>query len=154
MHSQRIGAADLVYPKVLMQRCWAHKIRNLVEMVGKKEVNELVQDLRKIHLAKSRTEVEWQLRRFAKKWRGRYPQPVESLAQDAEELLNFYRLEKSWWSMTKTTNLLERTFEEVRRRTKIIRVFNKRQSLERILLATFYYLNSNQAPIFLLTQNA
>jgi len=51
------------------------------------------------------------------------------------------------------TGLLERAFEEVRGRTKVVGVFSNPRSLERIMFSVFFRYNENQAPIYCLTQN-
>jgi transposase-like protein len=60
------------------------------------------------------------------------------------------------WRKIRTTNLIERAFREVKRRTRPMGVFGNRSSMERILFAVFFYLNSKgqEVPSFLFTQRA
>jgi transposase-like protein len=147
-----LAALALYYPKVPAQRCWAHKVRNILEHVPRTRWKTVAADVRKIHTAKSRKEADAAARAFYRKWGRIYPKAVKCLAQDYDNMFPFLDLKPERWKQTKTTNLLERAFEEVRRRTKIMGVFKNRQSLERILFSVFYFYNQNQVPIFALTQ--
>jgi transposase-like protein len=149
-----LSAIDLFFPSTPAQRCWAHKVRNILESVPRSEWKKLGADLRKIHCAQSRKEADAETKKFLRKWASLYPKAAKSLIEDYENLCHFMDLNAQHWTQTKTTNLLERAFEEVRRRTKIMGVFKNRQSLERILFSVFYFYNQNQVPIFALTQNA
>ena len=148
-----LAAINLYYPNIPAQRCWAHKVRNLLEYVPRRDWKKIAAELKQIHCAPNHDQAQKSARRFARKWHKIYPRAVRCLQEGNENLFHFMKLPRELWPQTKTTNLLERAFEEVRRRTKIMGVFQNRQSLERILFSVFYYYNQNQAPISLLTQN-
>ena len=152
-NSGLLAAADLFYPGALSQRCWAHKARNVLDEVKRPDRKAVARDLRKVHNAKTQPKADAALKNFITKWAGLYPKAVKCLVKDLDNLFHFRRLAPELWKPTKTTNYLERAFEEVRRRTKIMGVFKNRQSLERILFSVFYFYNQNQVPLFTLTQN-
>lgn len=69
---------------------------------------------------------------------------MNCLERDIEDLLIFFNIkEANLWSKVRTTNAIERTFREVRRRTRPIGVFTNRESVERIVFAVFHHLNVN-----------
>jgi putative transposase len=138
------AALQIVYPKSLLQRCWAHKTRNVLDKVKKKDHVAVKKALNRIsHGANHReaTEAYW---RFATRWRKTYPKAVSCLEKDLDQLLSFFQIKHSQlWSRLRTTNLIERAFREVRRRTRPMGVMAHVQSLQRIVFAVFHYLNKN-----------
>jgi putative transposase len=138
------AALQIVYPKSLLQRCWAHKTRNILEKVKKKDQLAVKKALNRIsHSANHReaTEAYW---RFASRWRKTYPKAVACLEKDLDQLLSFFQIKHSHlWSRLRTTNLIERAFREVRRRTRPMGVMAHVQSLQRIVFAVFHHLNKN-----------
>jgi putative transposase len=138
------AALQIVYPKLLLQRCWAHKTRNVLDKVKKKDQEAVKKALNRIsHGANHReaTEAYW---RFASRWRKAYPKAVACLEKDLDQLLSFFQIKNSQlWSRLRTTNLIERAFREVRRRTRPMGVMAHTQSLQRIVFAVFHHLNQN-----------
>jgi putative transposase len=138
------AALQIVYPKLVLQRCWAHKTRNVLEKVKKKDQEAVKKALNRIsHGANHReaTEAYW---RFARRWRKTYPKAVLCLEKDLDQLLSFFQIKNSQlWSRLRTTNLIERAFREVRRRTRPMGVMAHIQSLQRIVFAVFHHLNQN-----------
>jgi putative transposase len=138
------AALQIVYPKPLLQRCWAHKTRNVLDKVKKKDQQAVKKALNRIsHGANHReaTEAYW---RFASRWRKAYPKAVACLEKDLDQLLSFFQIKNSQlWSRLRTTNLIERAFREVRRRTRPMGVMAHIQSLQRIVFAVFHHLNLN-----------
>jgi putative transposase len=151
------GALQIVYPKTLLQRCWAHKTRNVLDKVKKKDQPAVKKALNRIsHAANGReaTEAYW---RFSCRWRKAYPKAVACLKKDFDQLLSFFQIKNSHlWSRLRTTNLIERSFREVRRRTRPMGVMAHTQSLQRIVFAVFHHLNTNwsQNPIQEFTHNS
>lgn len=144
-----------VYPYIPVQRCWAHKTRNVLDKVKKADQPSVKVDLQHISHAPRRTQARKALRHFKQSWEARYPKAVACLLEDEEELLEFLRLPPQWHVAVRTTNAIERRFVEVRRRTRPMGVFSDRTSMERILYAVFNYENTKQGvnPILLLTHN-
>jgi transposase-like protein len=151
-----LAACGLVYSSISIQRCWAHKDRNVLSYVRKADHEAVKDDLHKISHAKGRREAEKMFRVFVFRWSREYPKAVECLRKDIEDLLTFFMVpDPNVWSQIRTTNAIERRFEEVRRRTRPMGVFSDRTSMERILYAVFTYENwkeGTRTPL-LLTQN-
>jgi putative transposase len=135
------NAVDLVWAFVKRQRCWAHKLRNVANYLKKKHLDQCVKGARAIYNAKSRKEAEKAYGRWEKKWRAIAPKAVRYLEKDLEELLHFYSCPKEIWIKVRTTNVIERAFREVRKRTRPMSCFNNVQSIERIVFAMLSHLN-------------
>lgn len=152
------AALPIVWPEIPVQRCWAHKTRNVLDKVKKADWDRVKRDLRRIPNAKTLVDARRAARRFADRWEGKYPAAVRCLRNDLDDLLACFRCrDEEWRRATRTTNAIERRFREVRRRTRPMGVFMSRDSIERILFAVFSYENSKQGtrtPLLLLTHNS
>lgn len=149
-----LAALRTVYPGVPVQRCWAHKARNILDKFRVVDRAAAKRDLRRIYQAKNLPAARKAARGFADRWGAAYPAAVRCLQVDLDDLLTFFRFsDPTWRRATRTTNAIERRFREVRRRTRPMGVFSDRTSLDRILFAVFTYENQTQGipPIFLLT---
>jgi transposase-like protein len=152
-----LAALEVVFPSLPVQRCWAHKIRNITEKVRKADRDAVKRSLRAIYNAESRTKARSAARRFANRWKAKYPAAVSCLQRDLDELLTFFSFkDPKWRKSVRTTNAIERRFREVRRRTRPMGVFSDRTSMDRILYAVFTHENRMQgvSPLFLVTQNS
>lgn len=144
-----IGALGFVYPEIKHQRCWFHKLQNLVKLLKKSDQNEVLKALRKIYNAKSKALALRRFKDLKTSWGRVYPKLIKSLERDLEELLNFLTIpiKKEFRDFIRkrirTTNVIERSFREVRRRTRPMSCFNNNDSLQRIIYAVFYRLNTN-----------
>jgi transposase-like protein len=151
-----INALQTVFPDIPMQRCWAHKTRNITDKVKRTDRERVKRDIRLIYNAETIRQARGAARRFANRWQDRYPKAVACLRYDLDELLQFLKLgDPDWYKTSRTTNAIERRFREVRRRTRPMGVFSDRTSVERILYAVFTHENLKEettAP-FPLTQN-
>ena len=118
------NAVDLTYPGMPRQRCWAHKMRNAATHLSTKDRGECMTEARNIYDANSRKEATEHYSLLAKKWRSRRSKTVACIEKDLEEFLAFYTCPKPLRRKLRTTNLIERTFREVRRRTRPMSCFN------------------------------
>jgi len=135
------NAVEYVYPQVKRQRCWAHKLRNVSNYLRKRDQDICIKEARAIYNARSRQEAIDEYKRWAKKWRAVCPKAVKCIEKDLEELLNFYYCPKEIRIKVRTTNVIERAFREVRRRTRPMSCFNNTQSIQRIVYAVLNHLN-------------
>ena len=165
------NALELVYPRIARQHCWAHKTRNVLDKVKKSDQEKVKKELHRVSHAKNRqaaTQAYWS---FCQKYREIYPGAVKSLGSEIDDLLSFYQvklsleekrglgakeIQKAQMALCKkirTTNLIERAFREVKRRTRPMGVFVNRGSMERILYAVFFHYNSKgqEVPSLLFT---
>jgi len=151
-----LAALDLVYPEVPVQRCWAHKTRNVVDKVKKADQAAVKEGLSRISGAKNRLAAQQAFGAFVRRWQGKYPKAVACVKEDIESLLEFYAFSEDWHKQVRTTNAIERRFVEVRRRTRPMGVFSDRTSIERILFAVLMHENRKEGvgSLFLLTQDS
>lgn len=150
-----LAALPTAFPGIPVQRCWAHKIRNVLNKVRQADHGSVKASLHAIMNADTLAGAKSAARTFADRWEQTYPQAVACLRNDLDDLLTCFRyktLEER--KAVRTTNAIERRFVEVRRRTRPMGVFSDRTSMERILFAVFIHENYKQrvSTPFLLTQ--
>ena len=133
-----IAALPTVYPTIPLQRCWAHKIRNILDKVWKADRDAVKADLHAIMNASNRPKAISAARRFADAWEETYPKAVACLRNDLDDLLTCFRYPTvPERRQVRTTNAIERRFREVRLRTSPMGTFKYRTSMDRILFAIF-----------------
>jgi len=135
------AALQTVYPRVPHQRCWVHKMRNILEKVRKRNYESVKSEAQAIYGAKNRQEAEAAFRDFQAHWQGIYPAMVKQLEKDLPELLSFFGLPRHLWRKLRTTNVIERCFVEVRRRTRPMVCFVNVASVDRIIFSIFNGFN-------------
>jgi transposase-like protein len=140
-----LAALPTAYPSVPVQRCWAHKIRNVLNKVRVVDQPVVKADLHAVMNAKTVPQARSAARRFADRWQADYPKAVTCLRDDLDELLTCWCYKSvAERKRVRTTNAIERRFREVRRRTRPMGVFSDRTSMDRILFAVFNHENQNQ----------
>jgi putative transposase len=145
------------YYTIPIQRCWAHKVRNIIDKVKKKDQEKAKEGLRKIYNAAHILEARQKAGLWKKKWEEKYPAAVRCLFIDIDDLFTCFRFQDpAFRKAIRTTNHIERRFKEVRRRTRPMGVFSDKTSMDRILYAIFMYENKSEEvyPIFLVTQKS
>jgi transposase-like protein len=150
------NAVDLVYAGIKRQRCWAHKLRNVADVLKRSQQEQCIKEARAIYSALNRREAVQAWREWSRDWRKVAPKAVACLEKDLEELLNFYSCPEEIRKKVRTTNVIERSFREVRRRTRPMSCFNNNESIERIVYAVMNRLNSQwrNEPLEEFTQKA
>jgi len=137
-----LGAAiRTVYPRIRHQRCWVHKMRNILEKARKCDYDEIKAGAQAIYQAESRAHAETMFRRFRARWQRTYPGVVKRLGRDLPELLSFFAFPRHLWRKLRTTNVIERCFVEVRRRTRPMVCFVNVESVDRIIYSIFQRFN-------------
>jgi len=131
------SAVLFVYPNAGIQRCWAHKMRNIANKCPRKLQEEVIKGARAIYCQEDKNKAIQAYKRWHKTWKEKVPGAVKCLAEDIEDLLTFYEQPKEYWKRLRTTNPIERQFREVRRRTRPMSCFQNRNSVERIIFAIF-----------------
>jgi len=137
------AALQTVYPRVPHQRCWVHKMRNILEKVRKRDSAAVKPAAQAISLASSQAEAVQAFRTFRAQWQASYPVMVKRLEQDLPELLSFFRLPQPLWRKLRTTNVIERCFVEVRRRTRPMVCFVNEASVDRFIFSIFSRFNED-----------
>lgn len=135
------AAIRTVYPRIPHQRCWVHKMRNILEKARKCDYDEVKAGAQAIYQAQSRVQAEAAFRRFRSRWQSRYPAVVKRLGRDLPELLSFFAFPRHLWRKLRTTNVIERCFVEVRRRTRPMVCFVNVESVDRIIYSIFQRFN-------------
>lgn len=136
-------ALETVYPRARHQRCWVHKMRNIVEKVRRRDELPVKADAQKIYRAANVAAARRAFERFRFRWRSPYPAMVRQLERDLPELLHFFAFPRHLWRKLRTTNAIERCFVEVRRRTRPMVVFTNVESVDRIIYAIFSRFNED-----------
>ncbi len=134
-------ALDTVYPYVLRQRCWAHKLRNVSNKLRVKDREECLAGARLIYLAEHRKEAIEAYKRWELRWKSANQEAVNCLGKDLDELLNFLDSSPAHRVKVRTTNVIERAFREVRRRTRPMSCFTNSRSVDRIIYGVISHLN-------------
>lgn len=134
-------ALQLVYGHVRRQRCWVHKVRNVVVKLRVRDRADCLGQLRTVYTAATKEHARERYRLWAEHWREQAPRAVACVEKDIDELLTFYNEPIELASVLRTTNGIERTFREVRRRTRPMSCFNTDASCERIIFVVFHYRN-------------
>ena len=150
-----LAALPAVYLHVPVQRCWAHKIRNVLNKVRAADQQAVKTSLHAVMNADNLVAARAAARRFADRWQTIHPKAVACLRNDLDELLTCFRYKRlAERKAVRTTNAIERRFREVRRRTRPMGVFQDKTSMDRILFAVFTHENANQGvpTLFALTQ--
>ena len=119
-----IAALPIVYQGIPLQRCWAHKIRNVLDKVRKPDRDAVKAHLHAIMNAPNRPRARSAARRFADAWEQTYPRAVTCLRNDLDDLHTCFRYSTfAERRQVRTTNAIERRFREVRRRTRPMGTF-------------------------------
>jgi putative transposase len=135
------AALQTVYPRVGHQRCWVHKLRNLLGTARRRDHAAMKAEAQAIYQAASRAEAAAHAQAFARRWGNTYPSLVARLLRDLPELLAFFTCPRVLWRQLRTTNVIERCFVEVRRRTRPMVCFVNVESVERIIYSIFNRFN-------------
>lgn len=136
------AALAVVFPYVPRQRCWAHKLRNVASRLPRRIQAACLTEAKTIYQAPTRREAVARCHRWARHWQATAPMAVACLRADLEELLPFLDFPEAQRVKLRTTNVIERCFREVRRRTRPIGCFTNAASCDRIIYAVCYRLNT------------
>jgi putative transposase len=120
-------------PAVEEQRCWNHRLVNVIDLLPKKEWPAARERLRQIPYAETRVACERLRDQFAARYRQLYPKAVETLCRDWERMVSFYRFPRDHWIHLRTTNVVESPFSAVRLRTDAARRYKKVANAEALI---------------------
>ena len=112
------GAIHQLYPKVSIQLCILHKMRNVFAKTSHKHKANIGEDLKTIYRQKTKKAAISQAKAFCKKWYIKEKAAVASLRHNFELTLTYLEFPRELWVKLRTTNILEREFREVRRKIK------------------------------------
>ncbi|MBI5307083.1 MAG: IS256 family transposase [Planctomycetes bacterium] len=117
-----------LYPEVKQQRCWNHKIRNVLDCFPKRIRSEAGEYLKRIPYAETVSECQRLRDAFVNRYRKDYPKATEKLLSDWDRMITFYSFPKEHWVHIRTTNVVESPFSSVRLRTDAAKRFKKVQN--------------------------
>jgi putative transposase len=124
-----------VLPAALWQRCYVHFLRNSLDHLPRKADDDCLTELRWIYDRRTGDEARQDLAAWLSRWGARYPKLCRWVEDNIEETLTFYALPLAHHKHLKSTNLLERLNEELKRRTLVVRIFPNTASCLRLTRA-------------------
>ena len=154
-HEGLKGAISEVLPGAAWQRCYVHFLRNALDYVPRKVDDDCLQELRWIYDRRELAEVRRDIAQWLTKWQGKYPKLCDWAEDNIEETLTYYRLPLAHHKHMKSTNMLERLNQEVKRRTHVVRIFPSAESCLRLVRALAVETHENwlESPRYLNMQH-
>jgi putative transposase len=124
-----------ILPEAAWQRCYVHFLRNALDYVPRKVDDDCLMELRWFYDRRDLAEVRRDLAQWIAKWQAKYPKLVGWVEENVEETLTYYRLPLAHHKHMKSTNMLERLNQELKRRTHVVRIFPNAASCLRLVRA-------------------
>ena len=134
-HAGLRSAVREVLAEAAFQRCYVHFLRNALDHLPRKADDDCLQELRWLYDRRSIEEARQDLAAWIAKWGARYPKLVSWAEETIDETLTFYRLPRQRHKHLKSTNMLERLNEEIKRRTHVVRIFPNTAACLRLVRA-------------------
>ena len=134
-HAGLRRAIPEVLPEASWQRCYVHFLRNALDHLPRKKDDDCLTELRWLYERRNADEARRDLTAWLGKWESRYPKLCNWVEANIEETLTFYRLPQQHRKHLKSTNMLERINEELKRRTLVVRIFPNAASCLRLIRA-------------------
>lgn len=132
-----IKAVNEVFPESDKQRCTKHRTENVLGKVLEQDKKAVKESVRKVFYASTYEHAKEAVEMFKKKWSMKYPSAVECLTEDIENCLTYYKYPYQHWLRIRTSNVVERSFKEVKRRVKTAGRFHNE---ERALTMVYWQL--------------
>jgi putative transposase len=142
-HAGLVAAIGEVIPEAAWQRCYVHFLRNALDHLPRKHADDCLQELRWLYDRRDLAEAKADLAAWLAKWSGKYPRLTGWAEESIEQTLTFFRLPRQHHKHLKSTNMLERLNEEIRRRTYVVRIFPNAESCLRLVRALAVETNEN-----------
>ncbi len=121
--------------EAVWQRCYVHFLRNALDHLPRKANDDCLAELRWLYDRRDADEARRELAVWLGKWEGKYPKLCDWVEQNIEETFSFYRLPREHHKHMKSTNMLERLNQEIKRRTLVARIFPNEASCLRLIRA-------------------
>jgi putative transposase len=134
-HAGLRKAIPEVLPEAKWQRCYVHFLRNALDHLPRKKDDDVLTELRWIYERRNVEEARRDLAAWLTKWEPRYPKLCDWAEANIEETLTFYGLPQEHHKHLKSTNMLERINQELKRRTLVVRIFPNGASCLRLVRA-------------------
>jgi putative transposase len=124
-----------VLAEAVWQRCYVHFLRNARDHMPRRADDDCLQELRWIFERRDISEAQRDVSQWLERWQQKYPKLCEWVEENIWETLNFYHLPRQHHKHMKSTNMLERFNEEIKRRTRVVRIFPNAASCLRLIRA-------------------
>jgi putative transposase len=124
-----------ILPGAHWQRCYVHFLRNALDYLSRKLADDCLQELRWIYDRRELTEARRDIAAWLAKWQGKHSRLCDWVEENIEETLTYYRLPQQHHKHMKSTNMLERLNQELKRRTHVVRIFPNAESCLRLVRA-------------------
>lgn len=134
-HAGLKAAIREVMTEAAWQRCYVHFLRNALDYLPRRGDHDCLQELRWIFSRRDIGEARRDLSAWIAKWESKYAKLCDWVEQNIDETLTYYRLPPEHHKHMKSTNMLERLNEEIKRRTHIVRIFPNEASCLRLVRA-------------------
>jgi transposase-like protein len=134
-HSGLKAAIREILPEAAWQRCYVHFLRNALDYVPRKVDDDCLRELRWLYDRRDIAEARRDLAGWLAKWQAKYPKLCTWAEDNIEETFTFYKLPHQHHKHMKSTNMLERLNEEIKRRTHVVRIFPNAESCLRLVRA-------------------
>ncbi|EPZ52744.1 IS256 family transposase [Alicyclobacillus acidoterrestris] len=122
-----------VFPKADFQRCVVHKLRNILTKVRPKDKSKVTEELQAVYSSPTKDEALARFKEFERNWVTRYPREVQSWRDDLDDLLCFYKYPEMIRYAIYTTNPIERTMKEIRKRIRPMNSIANLEAAEKIV---------------------
>ena len=132
-HEGLVSAADRSFPASSWQRCQVHFRRNVMAHVPPKRMKEVSEDLDRIFNASNVKDARTIIEDVMDKYQEEIPKVTEKLDEARDDILAIYVLPKKYWKRFRSTNMIERLNEEIRRMEKVVRIFPDDASVMRLI---------------------
>lgn len=142
-HAGLRAAVREVMPEAPWQRCYVHFLRNALDYLPRRRDDDCLRELRWIYDRRDAAEARRDLSAWLQKWQSRYAKLCDWVESNIEETLTFYRLPAQHHKHLKSTNMLERLNEEIKRRTHVVRIFPNEASCLRLVRALAVEMHEN-----------
>jgi transposase-like protein len=134
-HTGLTKAIARQFQGAIWQRCQVHFMRNVLSKVLKKDRGRILAHLREITGASSLESARNRLREAVETLHASHPKVADILDSHGEEMLAVFALPQHHWKRMRSTNMLERFNQEIKRRTRVIRIFPNEKSCVRLVSA-------------------
>lgn len=140
-----------ILPEALWQRCYVHFLRNAIDYLPRKADDDCLKELRWLYDRRDIEEARKDLANWLKRWQTKYPKLCSWVEETIEETFSFYQLPMGHHKHMKSTNMIERLNGEIKRRTRVVRIFPNNESCLRLIRALGAEMHENwiEAPRYL-----
>jgi putative transposase len=124
-----------ILPGAHWQRCYVHFLRNALDYLSRKLADDCLQELRWIYDRRELAEARRDIAAWLAKWEAKHSRLCNWVEENIEETLTYYQLPQQHHKHMKSTNMLERLNQELKRRTHVVRIFPNAESCLRLVRA-------------------